>query len=148
MGPGRLVVAVGSRQGDDAAGPLVAELVRSAAVPGLDVVELSGDLTRLLDLLGGPRQVVVVDAVRGGEPGTVHRLDAVRDPLPAPPGDTSTHGLGIAGVLALARVLGRLPDRLPFYGIAGAHWGPGDEPSPAVRTAAARVAADLVAGGG
>jgi hydrogenase maturation protease len=144
---GRLVVAIGSRRGDDAAGLLVADLLRSADEPGLAVVELSGDLTRLLDLLdGGAPAAVLVDAVRGGgRPGTVHRVDAACTALPGRPAVTSTHGLGVGEVIALGQALGRLPARLPFYGIVGARWAEGDEPTPAVRAAAARVAAELLA---
>jgi hydrogenase maturation protease len=144
--PWRLVVAIGSRRGDDVAGPLVADLLRAAA-PKLDVVELSGDLTRLLDVLDGVSEAVLVDSVRGaGEPGTIHRIDTAQTPLPVGLSGTSTHGIGIGDTIALGQALGRLPPRLHFYGIVGGRWADGDEPTPAVRQAAARVAAEILAG--
>jgi hydrogenase maturation protease len=96
-----VVVAIGQPMaGDDGVGIAVARLL---AARGLEVRE-STDASVLLELLGEGRQVVLVDAVvGGGAPGTVLRLAA--DALSAGIVPLSTHGLGVADALELARAL-------------------------------------------
>jgi hydrogenase maturation protease len=78
----------------------------------------------LLDLLGGAGAVIVLDAVRSGAaPGTVH--DLALEELPGVAPAWSSHGLGVADALALARALGQRP-RGRFIGIEA---GP-DRPMP------------------
>jgi hydrogenase maturation protease len=144
-----LVVGVGTDRGDDAAGLLVARRLRETAPPrGTGqprVVELAGDLTRLLDLWQPADRVTVVDATTSGAaPGTVHVLDAGARPLPASLGTASTHALTLADAVELARSLGRLPARLVVYGIEGARWSPGEPPTAPVAAAVDRVAAALL----
>ena len=69
----------------------------------------------------GVDEAVIVDAVRSGAPtGTIHRFDAGAGPLPASlRGVASTHHVGLAEALELARALGRLPARTTVYGIEG-----------------------------
>jgi hydrogenase maturation protease len=143
-----LVVGVGSDHGDDAAGLLVARRLRGSGGRAR-VCELSGDLTSLADLWEPAERVAVVDAIRSGGPaGSVRVLDATAAPLPAELAATSTHGLGLAAAVELARVLGRLPRRLTVYAVEGQVWEPGAAPSPAVLAAVERTAAALGAPGG
>jgi hydrogenase maturation protease len=111
---GPVVVGVGNDwRGDDAAGLVVARRLREAGIP---TVEVGGDPAALLDAWAGASHAIVVDAVRSGAaPGTVHRLDAGR--LPDGLRAASTHALGLAEAVALARTLGRVPARLEIYGI-------------------------------
>jgi len=95
--------------------------------------------------------VIVVDATcSGAPPGTVRRFDAAREPLPAAPPGASTHGLGLAEAVGLARALGRLPARLVLVGIEGADFSPGTGLTPAVAAgvaaAARRVREEIAAG--
>ena len=76
----------------------------------------------------------------GTAPGTVHRLDAGEPPSPAAMFGTSTHHLGLAEAVELARALDRLPERLVVFGIEGADSAPGDELTPEVEAGAARAA--------
>jgi hydrogenase maturation protease len=96
-----VVVAIGQPMaGDDGVGMAVARLL---AARGLEVRE-SADASVLLELLGEGRRVVLVDAVvGGGAPGTVLRLAA--DALPAGIVPLSTHGVGVAEAVELARAL-------------------------------------------
>lgn len=122
-------------RGDDAAGLLAARR--------LGGVEVEGDATAVIDLLAGAREAVLIDAVRSGAAaGTVHRVDIGTLPagLPRP---ASTHLIGLAEALELARALGRLPPRVTVYGIEGARFAVGDAVSPAVATAVDRVVAEL-----
>jgi hydrogenase maturation protease len=140
-----LVIGIGAfDRGDDAAGLLVAERVRAVTSPRtVTVRELAGDQLGLLDLWAGAREVYVIDAVRSGAPpGTVYRFDGA-DHLTSHFASDSTHALGLADVVGLARALGELPARLVGYGITGALWKPGDPVSPQVTDAVGVVARRL-----
>jgi len=150
-----LVIGIGNDdRHDDAAGLATARLLRSGADAGRAlprVLELGGEATELIEAWGGETTVIVADAmVSGAAPGTVRRFDAAREPLPAAPTATSTHGLGLAEAVALARALGRLPARLVLVGIEGADFSPGRGLGPAVAAgveAAARlIRAEIAAG--
>jgi hydrogenase maturation protease len=84
----------------------------------------------------------------GRKPGFVHRVDASRSPLPSVlRSSTSTHAVGVAEAIELARTLGRLPGRVIAYGIEGNRFEAGTELSPPVAAAvdlvAARVAREV-----
>jgi hydrogenase maturation protease len=135
---GLIVIGIGNAfRGDDAAGLAVARAL------GDDprVIVHEAEPIDLLDRWEGASEVIVVDAARSGAvPGTVHRLDALSEPVAA---GGSTHAFGLAETLALSRALGRAPGRVTVIGIEGEHFGAGDELSPAVATAVAEVAAEL-----
>lgn len=144
--PRVIVVGIGSTyRRDDGAGAAVAEEV-ARACPG---VTRLGPVTEPLDLLGlwdGAELVVVVDAVRSGaEPGTVQIIE-LSDGADAgvgsgdPPGTTSTHGIGLTGVLRLARAVGSAPRRVVVVGIEGEDFGNGTGLSAAVEQAVAHAA--------
>ena len=80
---------------------------------------------------------MVVDAVRSGAaPGTVHRFDVGSGPLPAAlRSSASTHLLGLAEALELARALGRLPARVTVYGIEAERFDTGAPVTPRVAAA-------------
>jgi hydrogenase maturation protease len=132
-----LVIGIGNLdRGDDGAGCLVAR-----RVGGIDA---GADPLALLEVWDGNDDVVVVDAmVSGAAPGTVRWIDPSAEPLPAGLGATSTHALGLAEVVALARVLGRLPARLRVVGIEAADCRRGAPLTPAVGAAVEAVVAEL-----
>jgi hydrogenase maturation protease len=143
-----LVVGVGNAmRGDDAAGLEVVRRLRAREpVPGVAVRTLEGEGIGLLDLWEGARAVVLVDSVRSGAvPGTVHRLDAAGEPLP---GDlrtsSSTHAVGVAEAIELARALGRLPRRLVLYGVEGERFDAGAALSSPVAAAIDAVVARVL----
>lgn len=146
------VIGVGNPfRGDDGAGRAVARRVRERGLPGVDVVETSGEGTALMDAWEEAETVILIDAVRSGAPpGTLYRFDARAADLPAPFFHGSTHTFGVAEAVALARLLEQLPPALLVYGIAGACFGPGADLSPRVEQAAeqlaGRIAAALEAG--
>ena len=139
------VIGVGNEwRRDDAAGLAVARLVRARADASLRVVEHEGEATALLDAWDGAEEVVVVDAVRSGAPpGTVHTLDPVARPVPAELFSVSSHVLGVADAIELARAIGRLPPRLTLYGIEGRDFGLGSGLDPDVARAVGEVAAAI-----
>jgi hydrogenase maturation protease len=160
-----VLVGVGSPdRGDDAIGPeviaLIAEWVaggsmgvhapgrRPFSLPAGTQVLSRSDPTRLIDVLADADLAVIVDAVRtGGPPGTVHVLQAGAD-QPGPPAAGTgaapgTHGIGVGDALALARALGRLPERVVIVGVEAERFEMGTPPSAAVQAAlvpAARAA--------
>jgi hydrogenase maturation protease len=135
-----LVIGVGNAwRNDDRAGLEVARLLQG--MDGAEVLEREGEPTSLIDSWQGASAVWLADAVSSGaQPGTVHRHDASAEPLPARLYDTSTHHVGLAEAVELARALGRLPERVVVFGIEGASFATGERLSPEVQAAAARVA--------
>jgi hydrogenase maturation protease len=142
-----LVVGVGNHwRSDDAAGLAAARLLRERARDAglarvLDVREQQGEPLGLLETWRDARAVIVLDAVRSGAvPGTVHRVDVGAGPVPAAlRNSTSTHAVGVAEAIELARTLGTLPEHALVYGIEGARFEAGAGLSPAVRAALAGV---------
>jgi hydrogenase maturation protease len=112
-----LVIGVGNRdRGDDGIGPAVVDELRRRRIP-LPTIVREGDLADLAVLWRAHPDVLIVDACRTGHPvGTVRRLD----PTDAGAGLAwSTHGIGVADAIELARRLGRLPERLRLVGVEG-----------------------------
>jgi hydrogenase maturation protease len=144
---GRLLIGLGNElRGDDVAGLLVARAAQRRRPAGIDVIEREGEPIDLIADWERAQAVVVADAVAsGGRPGRVHRIDATAAPLPAAFAGPSTHALGLADAIELARALDRLPVRLVVFGIEGAGFVAGAEPAPAVAAAADAVAAEALA---
>lgn len=115
---------------------------------GVAIQVRTGDMMGLIEDWTGRDVVVLVDAAAAvSEPGTIHRLDLLRDTLPVGLSLASTHAFGLADAVELARVLGQLPRSLIAYAIEGVAFEPGAPLSAAVAAAAeavaTRVAADL-----
>ena len=111
-----IIVGIGQlAAGDDGVGLAVA---RELAVRGFAVRE-SADASILLALLEAGHRVVVVDAVAGGgPPGSVMQLDPAA--LGTGPTPLSSHGIGVAEAIVLARTLygDAAVARLAIVGIA------------------------------
>jgi len=123
----------------------VAAAVGARRPPGVEVVEHEGEPITLIEACEGAPALWIVDAVRSGaQPGTLHRLDAAQQPLPAELFGVSTHRLGLADALELARALGRLPPQVIVYGIEANEFEPGSPLSPSVALAVERLADALV----
>lgn len=133
-----LIIGIGNPdRGDDAAGVLAARRVHRGRV-----IEWA-DCSALLDLWEDASDVIVIDAMRSGRPpGTIQRFDAWSERLPAG-GFVSTHAMGVAETVEMARALDRLPDRLVVYGIEASDVTAGASPCPEVCAAAADVAAEI-----
>lgn len=139
-----LVLGIGNDwRGDDGAGPEVVRRLRAAGIPAREV---GADPCSLIDAWAGAGDVILVDAVRSGAaPGTVHRLAAGAHALPAGLVSASTHHVGLAAAVELARALGRLPAALEVYGIEVADCDAARGLSPAVARAVGEVTAELAA---
>jgi len=135
------VIGVGNDlRGDDAAGLCVAR----ALVDLANVRELHGEPVGLIDAWDGFERAILVDAIQSGaEPGTVLRFAADEAPLPPELHRSSTHLLGVAEAVELARALGKLPPLTVLYGIEGASFDTGAPLSPEVEAAVGEVAARI-----
>ena len=134
------VIGLGNEwRGDDGVGLEVARRVRGRV--------LEGEPLALVVVVDGEDDVVLVDAVSSdAAPGTIFRFEAGDEPLPTPLfGASSTHALGLADAVELARSLGRLPQRVVVYGIEGESFAFGKGLSAAVAAAADRVTEEVLA---
>ena len=132
-----MVIGVGNPwRGDDGAG---LELARR--VGGL---RHEGDCSGLVEAWRDADEVAVVDAAApAGEPGSIHRFDALSGPLPAATMRSSTHAFGVADAIELGRALGRLPPVLRVYAIEGEGFSIGSGLSPGVERAVSALAREL-----
>ena len=147
----RIVVGLGnSNRGDDAAGRIVARLLRDAPPEGFEIIEKDGEAAALLAELDGAAAAYVIDAcASGAAPGAVSRFDAAAGPLPSKTFALSSHGLGLTEAIELARALGQLPPICVVYAIEGGCFETGAPLSPLVAavvvTVAERLRAEIAA---
>ena len=136
-GKGPLVIGIGNPwRGDDGIGHAVVDALEGTA--GLATAKSHGEPAELMELWQGHDPVILVDAiVTGAAPGTLHRLDA-REPLPRG-ARYSSHGIGLAEAVELARSLGELPATLIVHGIEPACLEDGADLSREIRDSLARV---------
>ena len=121
-----LIVGIGSPHGDDQIGWRVAEALRSAVSPAIEVREASTP-SQLLDWLEGVDRLIVCDACQArrrapdgsaGDTLSVHRwqwptlqVSTLRS--------AGSHSFGLPQVLQLAERLGRLPQEVIVFGVEG-----------------------------
>jgi hydrogenase maturation protease len=141
-----VVVGLGNAyRGDDGVGLAVAAAVRARVGSEVSVAPCEEEPSRLLDAWSGSAAAVIVDAVvSGAEPGTIHRLDASEEPIPAGTLRSSTHAFSLGETIEIARALGRLPRRVLVYGIEAADVAAGEQLTPAVAGAVEHVADAIV----
>jgi hydrogenase maturation protease len=142
---GLALIGVGNRfRRDDGAGLEVARRLRLTRPPGVTVLEQEGEPASLIEAWTTAVEALVIDAVSSeAEPGTLHRFEATEEPLPAELFRASTHALGVAEAVELARELDRLPARLVVYGIEGESFEAGEGLTPAVQDAVGRLVMEL-----
>jgi hydrogenase maturation protease len=133
-----LIIGCGNEmRGDDAAGLLVARHLRSL---GLNACEHTGDGLNLIQLWEPSSEVVLVDAVLAqGDPGKVRIWDGIAAPVKTDLFRGSSHSVGVAEAIEMARLLGNLPKQLLIYGIEGKQFEIGATPSAAVLQAVGKV---------
>ncbi len=141
-GAARRVIGIGNGdRGDDGAGPACLAALHARLTSDIELLRCDGEPAALLALLEDSREVYLIDACAGGLPaGRIRRWNVARRPLPARAGIASTHGLGLAEALELARALGVLPRRCVLYAIEGGSYEAGKPLSAPVRAAVRSVA--------
>jgi hydrogenase maturation protease len=141
--PRRLLIGIGNPdRGDDGAGIAVAARLLARNDCALEVSKCTGETTALMSAWEGCEDVILVDACRGAGPaGSIHRLGPDEVSGLARLQHPSTHSLGVASAIGLARALGSLPSRLVIYAIEAAHSVEGERISPEVDRAVGEVVA-------
>ncbi len=130
-------------RGDDGLGHAALRLLAGTVAADITLLQRNAAGPGLLDDWRDFDKVILVDAAAGPNPGQIHRLEATSPGLPMPLAPGSTHGLGLAETLALAKALGRLPPQLVIYAMEGADYSFGAALSPAVAAAMPRLAVRL-----
>lgn len=133
-----VLIGMGSRERcDDGVGPFVAAQL---AERGLRAVTHEGDGAGLLDLWEAEQSCIILDAVAGGSPGEIRVFRDLGASTFTQAGFVrSTHQIGLAEGIALARALDRLPTTLLVIGVSGSEFGFGTSLSLPVAEAADRL---------
>ena len=128
-----LIIGCGNPgRSDDGAGIRVAQRLCEL---GFEARVYTGECLGLIDLWECADDVILVDTVvTGAPPGTIHIWDSSRSSLSGK-APASTHGLGVAEAIGLARCLNRLPSRLRVYAIEGRCFDLGTSVSQEIRDA-------------
>ena len=139
------VIGVGNPdRGDDAVGRAVAGRLSAMGLPGVDVIHMDGEIAALIEKMADAPAVYLIDAcVSGARPGDIRRFDMAVDMLPPEAPGASTHGLGLAQAVELARSLGQLPLRCIVYAVEAAQFEHGAPLTPSVERACGRLAGML-----
>lgn len=138
-----LIIGVGNDyRGDDGAGLVVVRALRALELPCLRIVEHSGEAAALMDTWRDARHVFVIDAAHAGaKPGAIFRIEAHATPIPSPLLSRSTHDLGVAAAIEIARLMECLPGYLVVYAIEGRDFAVGSRPSAPIERACREVVA-------
>ncbi len=133
-----LVIGIGNEfRSDDGVGLMIGCRIKELKLAGVEVLSLAGENGDLLRAWRNHEAVILVDAVLSGSSvGTIHRIDLKRQELPSKCSGSSSHALGLAESVELARVLGTLPSRCIFFGIEVVNVGMGTRISKLVAKAA------------
>jgi hydrogenase maturation protease len=141
-----LVIGLGNPdRGDDGIGVIVAQRLVGRLPSDVALAVRNGDMMSLIEDWAGFDALVCVDAAAPiGTPGRVHRIDLATSELPRDLSTTSSHGLGIADAIGLARSLHLAPRDIIVYAVEGCCFS-ADAPMTPEVVAAAGEAADCIA---
>jgi hydrogenase maturation protease len=141
-----LVVGLGNPdRGDDGIGAIVARRLKGRLPTDVAIVVRSGDMLSLIEDWANFDALVCVDAAAPmGAPGRIHRIDLATGELPQDISTTSSHGLGIADAVRLARALHLAPRDIIVYAVEGRCFNGGAPVTPQVTAAAGDVADRVV----
>ena len=141
-----LIIGVGNLyRSDDAVGILIARKLKDRVSDRVSIKEQSGEGTSLMDSWQEHDRVCVVDAVSSGAPpGSIHRMDASKEPIPSKFFSCSTHDFGVAEAIEMARALDQLPRQLQLFGIEGENFQPGEMLSAEVERAMELVVDEIL----
>jgi hydrogenase maturation protease len=149
--PGRiLVVGLGNPdRGDDGVGARVIAALADRLPDDVTLLARRGDMVSLIDDWAGFDALICVDAAAPmGTPGRIHRIDLATDDLPVLGASMSSHAMGLAEVVGLARALRLAPRDIIVYAVEGESFEGGAPVGPAVAGAVApladRVAAEVL----
>lgn len=139
-----IVVGVGNPyRGDDGAGWAVIDEL-SKTLDAKFLLKSRADLGDFLEIFSSHSIVYIVDACLSDAPiGSWRRIDALQEEIPPERPQTSTHGLSLSQIFALAKNLHQLPSQLTLYVIAGKEFQMKDCLSPPIQAAVQEVAQEI-----
>lgn len=142
-----LVVGLGNPdRGDDGFGAQVVRDLAGRLPPDVSVRTCRGDVLNLVDTWAGFDALICVDAAAPMQsPGRVHRIDLAEQALPREMCIASSHAMGLAEAVELARALGQAPGDMVVYAIEGVRFETGEGLAPEVAAAVASVAERVIA---
>lgn len=132
-----LIICIGNdMRGDDGIGGEIGRQLADLGPASWDICEAEDDALALMDAWQDRDAVIIVDAIEGdGRPGQICRLDANSGPVSSILNDVTSHGLGLAHSIELARSLGRLPAQCIVFTVEGINFAIGANLSPEVEKA-------------
>ncbi len=141
-----LLIGIGNEyRCDDGVGLQIVRKIAEEKLPSVDIKEETGEGAALMEAWQGFENVIVVDAVSSGsKPGSIFKIDASKDRVPAKFFHYSTHAFSVAEAIELARTMKTLPANIVLFGIEGESFSAGITISPAVRETADRVLDQIV----
>jgi hydrogenase maturation protease len=141
-----LVIGIGNEyRRDDAVGLIVARRLREKVPGDITILEQTGEGAALMEAWQGAEAVILVDAVHSGAaPGTIFRIAAHQQSIPANFFHYSTHAFSVAEAVELARAMRQLPPRLVLFGIEGKSFAAGVGLSSEVEKAADEAVGSVV----
>ena len=137
-----LVLGVGNiLLSDEGVGVRVIEALQKYRLPqGVEVLDGGTAGLELIDIISRRKKVIVVDAVRGGEPpASVYRLSGDELAEQGRRQLTSIHQVGLQEALRRTEITGGTPDEVVILGIEPASVETGLELSPEVASVVPRV---------
>jgi len=143
--PNTLILGIGNNLlSDDGVGIHVVEALRGRGLPGVECLD-GGTLSfSLMETVEGAERLIVVDAAQLGEPPGAVRLfenEAMDRYLRS--GRRSVHEVGLADVLDMTRLTGRLPEPRALIAIQPKELGWGEAPSAEVAASIGHAIAEV-----
>ncbi|MHB1687830.1 MAG: hydrogenase maturation protease [Ignavibacteriaceae bacterium] len=141
-----IVFGVGNLyRSDDAVGLIILEKLRSQNMHGVLLIEIVGDGLSLIQEWTERDKVIIIDAVSSGSsPGTIFRLDLLRQQIPSEKFHFSSHTFNLADAIELAAQLKKLPAVLRLFAIEGKNFDFGSMVSHEVFDASEKVVHDVI----
>lgn len=134
-----IVVGLGSHCGDDQAGWLIVEQLRSLGYPGDRLKQVSHSAA-IMDVIEPQCPLIVCDACHQPDlAGQIYSWEWPNRSIV----DLSRHGthdMGLNEILILAGELGQQPASIDIWAVSGNHWQPASPASGAVIQAARQAA--------
>lgn len=124
---------------------MIVQEIGEKRLPSITIKEESGEGAALIEAWQGFQNVIVVDAVSSGaKPGTIFKIKAHEESVPAKFFHYSTHAFSVAEAIELARTMKTLPSNILLYGIEGENFAAGTDISPSVQKAAKQVVEQII----
>lgn len=106
------IIGIGSPFSDDAVGLEAARSLSESPPPNCEIIEADRPGASLIEMIDGADAAILIDAAcSGAKPGTLHEFGFDKLERCAAAGLVSSHDLGVANAVELARKLGRAPER-------------------------------------